>query len=138
MSVQLVATGITFPDATTQTTAATGGVTSLNGQTGAITNTTYGSIGSYVIAFGAANTLYAAGGTIAGSSLVNFNTASYGGFNYFGDGTSTGGSGGFYPFSTGGATYASLSLSGTWRAMTGGKGTPTGGARQCHLWVRIS
>lgn len=54
--------------------ASGGGVTSLNGQTGAITNTDYGAIGSYVLAFdssmsGGNGTLYDVGRTVSGSSL---------------------------------------------------------------------
>lgn len=39
MSVQLVQTGVRFPDGTTQITAASSGVTSVNGMTGAVTIT---------------------------------------------------------------------------------------------------
>ena len=74
MAVTLGSTGITFPDATTQTTAATGGVTSLNGQTGAITNTTAGVIGSYFLnsAGASGQTMF---GTVAGSTLVYSNSS---------------------------------------------------------------
>jgi hypothetical protein len=48
MSVQLVETGIKFPDGTTQTTAAGTGVTSVNGFTGAVTleNLGFANLGS--------------------------------------------------------------------------------------------
>lgn len=46
-----------------------GGVTSLNGQTGAITNTDLYAIGSYVTGRSKDNTNYAVNSTIAGSSL---------------------------------------------------------------------
>jgi hypothetical protein len=52
----------------TSAAAAGGGVTSLNGQTGAITNTTQFAIGSYVYGRPQNGTAYS-GGTIAGSSL---------------------------------------------------------------------
>lgn len=122
----LTSAGITFGDSTTQTTAAVAGVTSLNGQTGAITDTTYGAIGSYCIAAGAQSTQYAAGATIAGSSLGH-------------DGNSTNTARAIWLDTSGGVT--SMSLSGTYRAMNrvgthvnivGGNGfVPT-------LWVRIS
>ena len=49
MATILTNTGITFPDATTQTTAASssGGVSSLNGSTGALNGMTYISSGSF-------------------------------------------------------------------------------------------
>jgi hypothetical protein len=76
MAVTVSGTGITFNDATTQTTAFTGagGVTSLNGQTGAITNTTFDAIGSvgYFVYYSAS--ILAAGGTVAGSSLYYVST----------------------------------------------------------------
>lgn len=124
-------------DAPSWGASASSGVTSLNGQTGAITNTDYGSIGSYVPAYGATATNYNPGATIAGSSLVRNNTESYGGFNQSNSANATG------PSTLSGqtqiATGASLGLSGTWRCMTqGGPSAPTGTARQFHLWVRIS
>lgn len=51
-----------------------GGVTSLNGQTGAITNTSFNAIGSYVVSFGVSGS-GAVGSTIAGSSLTKRDTA---------------------------------------------------------------
>jgi hypothetical protein len=78
MPITVSGTSITFNDATTQTTAFTGGgVTSLNGQTGAITNTDLGSIGSYAILGNAQNANLSMGDTRAGSSLrynVNYTT----------------------------------------------------------------
>jgi hypothetical protein len=53
----------------TSATPAAGGVSSLNGQTGAITNTAVEAIGSYAILVNAANADLANGATIAGSSL---------------------------------------------------------------------
>jgi hypothetical protein len=51
--------------------AVAGGVTSLNGQTGAITNTSLYAIGSYIIGRPQNSTNYAADSTIAGSSLYS-------------------------------------------------------------------
>ena len=109
MSTSINSSGITFPDATTQTTASTGGVTSLNGQTGAITDTTFGNIGSYVPAFVYSNssTYYGFGSTIAGSSLNSFNT------NSSTQGVSV--------FAITQNTVINLGLSGTWRNMGNSK-----------------
>ena len=120
ISVSASTGGITI----TNTAPATGGVTSLNGQTGAITNTTFNTIGSYTAGGpSGAGASYGYGSTIAGSNLYYY-TSSYtpwGGFsiNY---GTSIG-------------------ASGTWRAM----GRSVNGSVCCgtyvinmNLWVRIS
>jgi hypothetical protein len=74
MAITVSGTSITFNDATVQTTAATGGVTSLNGQTGAITNTTFDAIGSvgWLVYNGTTN--LTAGGTVAGTSLYYAST----------------------------------------------------------------
>lgn len=122
----LTSAGITFGDSTTQTTAAVAGVTSLNGQTGAITNTTYGAIGSYCVAAGATNTIYAAGATIAGSSLVHENNNTTTARAIWLD---TNGS------------VSSMNLSGTYRAMNrvGNYANIVGGTGYVPtLWVRIS
>jgi hypothetical protein len=76
MAITTSGTSITFNDATVQTTAFTGGggVTSLNGQTGAITNTTLDSIGSVVIAAYGGTSNITNGTTVAGSSLYYPNT----------------------------------------------------------------
>jgi hypothetical protein len=112
-----------------------GGVTSLNGQTGAITDTSYGAIGSYVAAYGASATAYSAGSTIAGSSLNKASNNNFGGFNFIT--VTTGTAAGLVPSST--TNLVSLSLSGTWRTMTtGGTSVPSAGYAQLHLWVRIS
>lgn len=50
-----------------------GGVTSLNGQTGAITNTSVGSIGSYLYSF--TNTNVSRGATTAGSNIITFSVS---------------------------------------------------------------
>jgi hypothetical protein len=129
------ATNITV-DAKGRVTAASngsGGVTSLNGQTGAITNTNYGAIGSYVTAanYGQSlSTLQSAGATTAGSNLffTNNNTAAIG--------TSLGG---FAPTdqSVANAARVSAGLSGTWRALSNNwKGSNS--SYPVNLFVRIS
>jgi hypothetical protein len=111
------------------TAPAGGGVTSLNGQTGAITDTTFNVIGSYsaggVTGPGLA---ISPGATYAGSSVVRRNSADlYTGLRVWsaGDGT------------------VSLGLSGTWRAMTASRNSntcPCSGnyVVATNLWVRIS
>ncbi len=127
MSVSLGSTGITFPDATTQTTAAgAGGVTSLNGQTGAITNTSLYAIGSYIIGRPANTSGYASNATIAGSSLsATPSGAIYG--TYFqprgGDGTNINSS-------------CPNVGTGTWRCVA--PAPSINGEGLTGLWVRIS
>jgi hypothetical protein len=112
---------------TTAANGTAGGVTSLNGQTGAITNTDYGAIGSYVAAGSTSATGVQTNVTVAGSSLIYSSDSnvvnSLGGSN----------SNSMLITSTG---FVSASLSGTWRLMTrtrkGGTAYPIG------LWVRIS
>jgi hypothetical protein len=117
----------TWPNQTVATSGG-GGVTSLNGQTGAITNTDYGAIGSVVKAANTTSSSYLPGATIAGSSLYYPNTFSQAVANILysqGNNSSTsftywavaetgrqnsGNTG--YQFPAGAAT-----LSGTWRAM---------------------
>lgn len=114
-----------------------GGVTSLNGQTGAITNTDYGAIGSYVIA---AENDYTASqerlpnNTVAGSSLFRSNEAA----NINNQGISSQGTSAqvINGISSTGAT--SLGLSGTWRRMTRSMNSTTAGRSATNLYVRIS
>ena len=128
MAVTLGSTGITFPDATTQTTAATGGVTSLNGQTGAITNTSLYAIGSYIEGRPANATRYVGNETIAGTSLyaagtnVCWQTSPARWYNV--------------PDATGASNTPVLVNTGTWRAM--GSCTAQNGYASCLVWVRIS
>jgi hypothetical protein len=118
---------------TTWTSAAlpAGGVTSLNGQTGAITNTDYGAIGSYVIA---AEDVFTASaersinGTVAGSALIRDNTGAAASAKPFNTTAGTGV----------GTTNTSLSLSGTWRRMTRGINNTGGTSSSVNLYVRIS
>jgi hypothetical protein len=116
-------------DGTTWTSAAapSGGVTSLNGQTGAITNTGFGNIGSYVI--GASSDQFSAAEflpnvTVAGNTLIRST------------GTATVGISSESTAIVVSARQASLGLSGTWRSMTRGYGGGTVAPSQ--LWVRIS
>jgi len=85
-AVQFVAPGsngniLTSNGSTWTSAAPSGGVTSLNGQTGAITNTDYDSIGSYYVGYGAINTAYSVSSTIAGSTLTYVDNNIYGGFS---------------------------------------------------------
>ena len=105
-----------------------GGVTSLNGQTGAITNTDLNAIGSYIIGRPQNATGYQRNSTIAGSSL--YSTSSGG---YWDSVDALWRSTVNAPFSTNGP---SLVNTGTWRAMTA-----AGQASSLNfsgLWVRIS
>lgn len=108
-------------------TAAGGGVTSLNGQTGAITNTDLFAIGSYITGRPANITSYGTNSTIAGSSLFSIPPAG----SRFDNNTW-----GFFNSSNtnNGATQTNV---GTWRCVSpafnfGGNQALAG------LWVRIS
>jgi hypothetical protein len=113
-------------------TGIAGGVTSLNGQTGAITNTSLYAIGSYVMGrVLSPSTNYAANATLAGSGLYNvgaLTTRQYDNIWYSLNGGNTNSPAS--PTTVG---------SGTWRCTTpthGFTGTyPVGGS---GLWVRIS
>ena len=96
-----------------------GGVTSLNGQTGAITNTSLYAIGSYVIGRPFNLTSYSVDSTIAGSSL--YATSLAGGVNS-------------QPnwFAGSGQTLVNT---GTWRCVSP---ATVSGSGYCGLWVRIS
>lgn len=112
-------------------------VTSLNGQTGAITNTDYGAIGSYVIA----STTFSASATISANTTVAGSTLNR--TDYVSAGASTvarplnGLAQGNVSVTVGMQT--SLGLSGTWRAMTYAmNSTAVNSAAPLILWVRIS
>lgn len=111
------------------TNAVSGGVTSLNGQTGAITNTDLYAIGSYVTGRPLNNSTYSPNTTIAGSSLYQASP----GFEWAGSTTFM-----FYSpnYQQAYAMTATIVNTGTWRCVStahGGYGLGTTG-----LWVRIS
>jgi hypothetical protein len=141
MPITVGGTSITFNDSTTQTTAFTGGggVTSLNGQTGAVTTTNINSVGSFMLA--AVNTTgnVLPNNTYSGGDLYYVTTISqlYDGRTMFIEGSNGAfprayvgnGAGGAYPSlygvgrNTNGNTGFTIpggmaSLSGTWRALT--------------------
>ena len=114
---------------TTWTSAAppSGGVTSLNGQSGAVVNTSLYAIGSYVIGRQRNSTTHAVDSTIAGSTLYASNTYWYPYNNSF------------YIPGTGNASGDVLVNTGTWRCVT--PTLTTGGTYPqlaTSLWVRIS
>jgi hypothetical protein len=129
-------TGLTSPgtsgnvltsNGTAWTSAAlpTNGVTSLNGQTGAITNTSLYAIGSYVSGRPQNTTGYAVDATIAGSSLY---AVSVGGFRW----------NGFDWQNASGITTSSVLVNtGTWRCVTPCADNPSASGWP-GLWVRIS
>lgn len=129
-------TGISVSGATGAVTITNSGVTSINGSTGSVTDTGYGDVGSYTVAWGASATTYSAGNTVAGSTLVRNSGASFGGFNS--QIAATGNTSIAVLSTQMGTTFTSLSLSGTWRCMTTGGTAPSANYRQLHLWVRIS
>jgi hypothetical protein len=105
----------TATSATTATTASNGGVTSVNGQTGAVTQTSVDSIGSYTVCLyvpgthpGTDSKPLSVGDTTAGSNLrYNFSTSSAGANDFTGR------------YLNASSTYSGggTSLSGTWRCM---------------------
>ena len=97
-----------------------GGVASLNGETGAITNTSLDAIGSYLWGRPASTTAYAPGSTAASVHSVN------GGYLYMG----------FYDQYGWQSRLSSRVASGTWRCITGSQSD--GGRYALALWVRIS
>jgi hypothetical protein len=114
----------------TSATPAGGGVTSLNGQTGAITNTGFNNIGSYSVAYlkNGQSTQVTAGATASGTNFFQVNA----------DFAAT-----FGPFSNGASNLGSnQGQTGTWRAMA----LSRNGAQNCcgwyptgsNIWVRIS
>jgi hypothetical protein len=121
----------TWPNQTV--TAAGGGVTSLNGETGAITNTNFGAIGSCVIAYDNSvaahdsSTYIDTNTTTAGSNLLKLanNSSAEGSTTYSLIGTSA---------------LTSASLSGTWRRMNAYRCGPFGNSstRVAFLLVRVS
>jgi hypothetical protein len=99
------------------TSAISGGVSSLNGQTGAITNTSLYAIGSYVIGRTNNTNNITVNATVAGSSLYATTPS------------------GYYISSCCGFCTSSMASHinvGTWRSMS------QGGTNRASLWVRIS
>jgi len=128
MPITVSGTTITFNDATTQTTAGiTSAVTSLNGSTGAITNTGFNNIGSYSCGRGAAGTGYSPGATLAGSSLAQISVDNQGPFNAM-------------QSDIGVLVGSNRGQTGTWRAMAASGGFSNEGTSYTasNLWVRIS
>jgi hypothetical protein len=136
-------TGISVSGATGAVTvsATSGGVTSLNGQSGAIVETNYGAIGSYVIAAennGSANLIsvdFPVNGTCAGSTLSRFTWTS-------GQNESIQmnlGASNSYTFMWLMSGMTNLGLTGTWRRMTRSiQDIYNGPAGGINLYVRIS
>jgi len=98
-----------------------GGVTSLNGQTGAITNTSLYAIGGNTIGRPQNGTVYSVDSTVAGSSLYATSCS------------------GYYDVSSGWGTASGQTLvnTGTWRAVSPSPVVFTDQGQAC-LWVRIS
>jgi hypothetical protein len=100
-------------------------VSSLNGQTGAITNTDLYAIGSYTHGRPANITVYAVNSTVAGSSLYAVSVGSY--YNN---------SSAVWQQGIVGSPNQTLVNTGTWRNVSP---TGVGGDNaSCCLWVRIS
>jgi len=124
-ALQAVAPGssgnvLTSNGTTWTSSAPSGGVTSLNGQTGAITNTSFESIGSYVFAFNP---------TADVSVTVNYNT------------TYSGGSLRIFNTLNNGNLGGSQTLSGTWRCLGTtpyGAGNGSSSFYNASLFVRVS
>jgi hypothetical protein len=105
-----------------------GGVTSLNGQTGAITNTNLYAIGSYISGRPKNLTAYAVNSTIAGSSLWSAGVGSVYTASTIND----------FTFQAGGTTATSSLVNvGTWRCVSPANSSGTT-AKISGLWVRIS
>lgn len=105
-----------------------GGVTSLNGQTGAITNTSLGAIGSYIVA-SAGSGATSQGATVAGSSLGYDNNTYLSLSGRYGDST--------VQYVGRSDTFTAYGLTGTWRAMTP-LGPANSTAYALGLFVRVS
>jgi hypothetical protein len=107
-----------------------GGVTSLNGQTGAITNTDLYAIGSYVIGRPANSSTYAVNSTIAGSILYSVSAA----IIYWPAAS------GFYSSWNGSTVTSATTLvnTGTWRCVSPCGVESSNGFYHTGLWVRIS
>lgn len=122
MASSLNGTGLTFSTGQTLNSVP---VTSLNGQTDAITNTNLYSIGSYVVGRPKNATQYSVNSTIAGSSLYAASTGTYtNGVDWYGyDGFQA-------------IISATLVNTGTWRCVS--PCVAVDGFGLSGLWVRIS
>ena len=109
-------------------TLSTGGVTSLNGQTGAITNTTAYAIGQVIVGRPKNVTNYAVNATVAGSSLWNSCCGSY--YNNGGGFTAGYGSGNILNGPT-------LVNTGSWRCVSTA-GQHDSGWALSGMWVRYA
>lgn len=120
-------------------TSANGGVSSVNAQTGAVVNTGYGDIGSYVIGMYPLDItqVLAAGATVNGSDLYRMNDPSDGSNEFLALNTRAGGT---IANAASASQVVSLGLTGTWRAMTRLKNANAGsGIRYVlGLFVRVS
>lgn len=105
-----------------------GGVTSLNGQTGAITNTSLGAIGSYIVA-SAGSGATSQGATVAGSSLLYDNDPYKSMAGHYGDSQTQ--------YVANGPNTTAYGLTGTWRAMTF-LSAANSNAWSVGLFVRVS
>lgn len=114
----------------TSTALPAGGVTSLNGETGAITNTSLYAIGSYVFGRPANSTVYAVDSTLAGSSLYAVSDTVVWNYGVSGWRTSNNGS------SLSGTQV--LVNTGTWRCVSPAGTSPGDTHAYSGLWVRIS
>lgn len=104
-----------FPNQTVTSTV-TGGVTSLNGQTGAITDTTRNAIGSYAMVWSIATSSNppVLGSTYAASGLYTLSEAGSA------------------------VSFSGAGFSGTWRCMNGWRSNGTNAGNSGALMVRIS
>jgi hypothetical protein len=131
MATTLTSTGITFPDATTQTTAAGAPTTTqvLNATAGA----SVGAVGTYAFLGTSYAFTYAQGATVAGSNLRYSSVAGRDNWTGFVQTTSVCGS--MYM-----GQGSSVAPSGTWRAMGKLTTNSVGGNNSigATLWLRIS
>ena len=153
MSISFSGTTLTFSDSTTMTTAAVAGPpgptgpsgsTGPTGPTGAAgTNasvvTTYGAVGSYVVAYmasGGCFHLFSPGCTIAGACLGRVSGCWVGKAGSLNSGVNAAYNS-LTAFSPAGQ-ITSLCLSGTWRSVTASKQYNCSSYRQMNLLVRVS
>lgn len=128
----LTSAGITFGDATTQTTAA---VVSTSTVLAATAGASAGAVGTYAFLRHTTNADYAFGTTLAGSSLVPAGVSAYIWTLYTASDSST------FAITTG--TYQNSAQSGTWRCMgigsnVGDSNSPANPTTAASLWLRIS